>query len=83
MSRSITQLRSPTSFSADSHRLQRRTPRSIAVRVGMEQRLHLRLQIQTHDRLSDTVCHGGHAEDSDPACPCFFGISTARTGAGK
>src|SRR5437016_14532581 len=38
----------------------------------MEQRFHLRLQIQTYDRLSDAVCYGGHAEDSDPVLPVLL-----------
>jgi site-specific recombinase XerD len=41
-------------------------PRSIAVRVGVEQRLHYRLQVQAHDRLGDAVSRGGYPEDSYP-----------------
>jgi len=63
---------SPTSFSAHCHRLQRRSPRSIAVRVGVEYWLHLRLQIQACDRLSDAVRHGGHTEDPDPMSICLW-----------
>ena len=48
----------------------------------MEDRLHLRLQVQPHDRLGDPVRHCRHAQSSDP-CPSRFGISTARTGGGK
>jgi len=44
----------------------------------MERRLHLRLKIQTHVRLRDTVSHNVDTEGSDPALPCFVGISTAR-----
>src|SRR6202022_1924547 len=62
---------SPTSLSAGSHRLQRRAPWSVAVRVGMKQRFHLRLQIQAHDRLSDSVCHRGHSENPDPLAMCL------------
>ena len=63
---------SPAPLSADPHRLQSRSPRSIAVRVGVELRLHLRLQIQAYDRLSDSVRHSGHPEDSDLALPVLL-----------
>src|SRR5205823_13645689 len=64
---------SPAPLSTDSHRLQRRPSWPIAVRVGVKQRLHLRLQIQAYDRLGDTVCHRGHAEDSDLALLVLLG----------
>jgi site-specific DNA recombinase len=62
---------SPASLSADAYRLESRAPRSIAVRVRVKQRLHLWLKIQMHDRLSDSVRHRGHSENSDPLRICL------------
>src|SRR5437773_9934334 len=63
---------SPAPLSTHAHGLQRRSSWSIAVRVGMKQRFHLRLEIQAHDRLGDAVRHRRHAEDSDLALPVLL-----------
>src|SRR5712691_13395399 len=58
---------SPTALPAAPHRLQGRASRPVPVRVRMEARLHLRLQIQAHDRLRDPVGDRGHTEHPRPA----------------
>lgn len=61
----------PAPLPARFHRVEGGPPGPVAVGVGMEHRLHLRLQIRPHDRLGDPVRHGGHAEDADALAPCL------------
>ena len=62
---------SPTPLPAHRHRIQRATARSIAIRVGVENRLHLTLQDHRRHRLRDSVGHGGHPEHPDPPPRAF------------
>jgi hypothetical protein len=63
---------SPAALPTNAHCFQRRSPRSVAIGVGVEQRLHLRLQVQACDRLSDALSHSRHAKDPDRALPVLL-----------
>src|SRR5829696_322090 len=54
---------SPAPFPAGPHRVQRRPPRPVAVRVGVETWLHQLPQLQRDHRLRDPVDHGRHPEN--------------------
>src|ERR1017187_205803 len=52
----------PASLPRHCDRIDRRSARSIAVRVGMERGFHHRLEDHLHNRLRDAVPHRGDAE---------------------
>src|SRR5450759_1170839 len=56
----------PTPLPGDRDRVQRGTPRAVAVGVGMEHRFHLRLQPCRYHRLGDPVRYRGHTQHPDP-----------------
>ena len=58
---------SPTPLPTHPHRVQGRASRPVPVGVRVEHGLHLRLQVQVHDRLRDPVGDRGHAEHPRPA----------------
>src|SRR5260221_2042547 len=60
----------PAPFPAPAHRVQRRTSRTVAIRVGVEDGLHLPLQIHRRHRLGNPVVHSRNAEDPRSS-PCF------------
>ena len=57
----------PAALPACSQSVVGRTPRTIAVGVRVEQRLHFRLQVHADHRLGNSVRHGGHAERPCPS----------------
>src|SRR5664279_5118929 len=69
----------PAPSACHSQRVMGATPRTIAVTVGMEDRLKPPLQPHQHRRLSHSIGRGRHPEhpDSRPVI-----LSTARTGEG-
>lgn len=56
----------PAPFSAARQGLPRGSSGPVAVRVGVEQRFHPRLQVQRGHRLGDPVRNRGHAEHANP-----------------
>lgn len=55
-------VRVPAPLPRDSHCVERRLPRSIAIRVGMEMRVHHRFQDHLHHGLCDAIGHSRNAE---------------------
>lgn len=62
---------SPTPFATARHRIMRRAPRPIAIRIRVEHGLHERLQVQPGDRLGNPIGDSRHTERPDPLPACL------------
>jgi hypothetical protein len=71
----------PAALTSLAYGLDRRSAGPVAIRVGVEHRLQIRLQVASGDLLGDTVGDVGMPNGRVP--PSAFGISTRRTGGGK
>jgi len=61
----------PAPFPRDHQGIQSGTPRTVAVAVGMKDRLKLLLQHDRHRCLRHPVCHVGHPKQTHPG-PMIF-----------
>src|SRR5215813_6120112 len=60
---------SPTPLFTYLHRVQRRLTRTIAIGIGVKDRLHVRFQDHSHYRLRYPISDGGHGHCIGPPWP--------------
>jgi hypothetical protein len=65
---------SPTPFPASPDRVQRVSARPVPIRVAMEHRFHLRLQVHGHHRLRDPVRDRRHPKNPDASSSRLFDL---------